>query len=356
MMMVSFFTTGAPCCAAILLYSILTQNGNGSIVNLNAALQQKGVVIMAVKARPVPPRARESSTVAMLSDWVRQGTESFFATQRILLDLVMRQNAKTVGIVREKFAAARTVPVEALTELTGEGISNFIAAQRVLLQLAQRQNEIVMTGLKDRAFGAAPLEAMTDLIRRGIGNFIDMQQHFLTIAAKQTDVWIDATKTGMPFEGKGIAELARESMETFVRSQKKFLDVVAEETAYATGEAGKPRPASKKTELTELAREGAEAFIDAQKKLLDVAAQQVDVSVKTARRTMEVINPLQPGTLADLTRQTVDGLVSAQKALLDLMAKPVRAAEARITIRRPKLAVRRRRARARRVPEVVITA
>src|ERR1041385_3433467 len=112
---------------------------------------------MAAKARPGPPPARESSAVSILSDWVRQGTESFFATQRILLDLVMRQNANTMHAMREQFATVRAAPAEILPEMAGEGISNFIAAQRVLLHLAQRQNEILMTGVKERRGSFAPV-------------------------------------------------------------------------------------------------------------------------------------------------------------------------------------------------------
>jgi hypothetical protein len=261
----------------------------------------------------------------MLSEWARQGTESFFATQKVLLDLVMRQNANTFKAVKERFEAAKSLPKSALTEVAGEGLSNFIAAQRVLLHLAERQNEILMGGLQERVEAIAPLNAVTGLVRRGIDTFIEMQQHFLTVAAKQADAWIDAGKSGEAFSGKGLAELARESVENFVRSQKKFLDAVAEETAHATGKGNGKHHEAKATEIAELARESAEAFIDAQKKLLDVAAQQMAVSVATARRTMDVMNPLPPSTLADLTRQTVDTFVAAQKALLDIAAKPPRA-------------------------------
>ncbi len=38
------------------------------------------------------PMARESSFINLLSGWVQQGVENFFATQRILVDLAMRQN------------------------------------------------------------------------------------------------------------------------------------------------------------------------------------------------------------------------------------------------------------------------
>jgi hypothetical protein len=279
---------------------------------------------MPAKAKPEPP-ARDSSTISMLAEWVRQGTESFFATQRILLDLVVRQNANTLGIVRERLADLRSAPAAALTEIAGEGISNFIAAQRILLQLAERQNELVMTGLKETAAitpVAGVVTSMSDVFERGIATFIDMHQHFLTIAAKQTDLWIDAAKEGKPFDGQGAAELAREAMETFIRAQKKFLDVVAEETLNgADRRHGKP---ARKAELADLARQGAEAFIDAQKKLLDVAAQQVAVSVKVTRDAAKKLNPFPGFTLAEMTRNTVGSFVSAQKALLEVMSKPAR--------------------------------
>lgn len=283
---------------------------------------------MPTKTKPEPAgRARESSPVALLSEWARQGTESFFATQRILLDLVMRQNANAVTAVKERLAGVATAPAAALTEMAAEGISNFIAAQRVLLQLAQRQNEIVLGGVKEQV-GIAPVEAMTDLLRRGVDTFLDMHQHFLTIASKQTDAWIESVKEGNPFDGKMMAELARDAMENFVRSQKKFLDVVAEETAYATGGKNGKETSKKKTEVAELAREGAEAFIDAQKKLLDIAAQQMAVNVKAAKKTVEALNPLPSVTLSGLTRQTVDSFVAAQKALLDTIGRRAHAAPA----------------------------
>src|SRR5581483_8468706 len=105
-----------------------------------------------------------------LSDWVRQGADSFFATQRILLDLVMRQNANTISAVRERIANVGSAPAAALTEMAGEGISNFIAAQRVLLQLAQRENEILMGSVSERA-AAPPVAAMSEMLRRGVETF-----------------------------------------------------------------------------------------------------------------------------------------------------------------------------------------
>jgi len=259
----------------------------------------------------------------MLAGWLRQGTESFFASQRILMDLVMRQNAHTIGAFQGRLVEARNIAGTAVTEVAGEGISNLIAAQRVLLNLAHRENEILTTAVQERVKGSAPVLAVTDLFSRGVDTVIDMQQHFLTMAARQADEWIDATKSGEPFEGIHLTQLARESMETFVRSQKKFLDVLAEETAHATGKEGNGHShgGMKNTELTELARQSAEAYIDAQKKLLDVAAQQLKVNVKTAREAIGAINVLPVETLGELVRHTMEGLVQSEEELLRTVVK-----------------------------------
>ncbi len=283
---------------------------------------------MPAKAKPAAaaPKSEAFSPFSLFTEWARQGTASFFATQRILLDLVMRQNATTMAVVRERFDEVRSVPMAALTEMSGEGISNLIAAERVLLHLAQRENEIVVGALQDRTGNSAPASALANLVRRSIDNIVDMQLHFLTTAAKQADLWVDSVKSGKPFDGAALPELARESMETFVRAQKRFLDVISEETAALTEGVANHHAPGRKTQLPELAREAAEAFIDAQKKVLDVYAQQGDVNVKAANTVAKALNPFQPASLKDFSRKTVENFVTTQKALLDVMYKPARAA------------------------------
>jgi hypothetical protein len=289
----------------------------------------------------------QSSPFAMLAGWLKQGTDSFFASQRILMDLVMRQNARTIGAFQERLVEARELASNAATELAGEGISNFIAAQRVLLNLAQRENEILTTAVKERVPAPVPVAAVADLFSRGVETVIGMQQHLLTIAARQADGWIDATKSGEPFEGLQLTALARESMETFVRSQKKFLDALAEETARATGEPnGKTHPA-RKTELAELARQSAEAYVDAQKKLLDLATQQLKMNLKTARETINAINLMPVETVGEIAQHTVHGLLEAQNDFFAAIVKPKQKMQAREETAAPKKPLKKRAASAR---------
>jgi len=281
---------------------------------------------MAANARVESSRThpRESSVVSLLSGWMQQGVESFFATQRILVDLAMRQNANVMKVLRERLADPHHSPVNIVAEMAGEGMTNFIEAQKVLLHLAQEQNEIVMTGVRERVGQIVPAGALTDLWRRSIDTFITMQQEFLKIAGKPTHAWLEVARTGKPYKGERLIELAREGMERFIHAQKQFLDIIEDETAKATGAkrsngaAGKMR----KTELSELANRVTEAFVDAQKKLFDLAGRQINANVKAAGRAADLLKPLPFVDLADLTREGVRSYVDSQKALMDVMLKP----------------------------------
>jgi hypothetical protein len=272
-----------------------------------------------VKHEPSRTHSRELSFVNLLSGWAQQGVESFFATQRILMDLAMRQKASLMHSVRQQLSDPNHSPTAILGEVTAESVSNFIEGQRVLLELGQKQNEILMTGVKERERDWPRAQAITDLLQRSVETFVHMQQEFLKIAGKQTHTWVEAAKSGKPYQSEQLVETAREAMDNFVKAQKHFMDVIAEETAKATG--GKHTNGvkkTKKTELSQLARQATESFIDAQRKLVDVAGRQMNANVKTAGKTLELLRPFPFLPLAELTREGVN----AQKQLMDVMVKP----------------------------------
>jgi hypothetical protein len=269
-----------------------------------------------------PRTHHEPSFVTLLTGWAQQGVQSFFATQRILLDLAMRQNANIMHSVRQQLSDPQHSPAAILGEIAGEGVNNFIEGQKILLDLGQKQNEVLMTGVKERIGEWPAAQAMTDLLRRSMDTFVDMQREFLQIAGKQTHIWLEAAKAGKPYKGEDLADLAREGMEKFVKAQKQFMDVIAEETAKATG-AKRPGVTKKvkKADLAVLAREATESFIDAQKKLVDLAGQQMNAGVKTAGKAIELLKPFPFVPLAELTREGVQSYVDAQRALMDVMVK-----------------------------------
>jgi hypothetical protein len=292
---------------------------------------------------------RESSFVSVLSGWTQQGVQSFFAMQRILLDLAMKQNASVMHALRQQLSDPHHSPVALFSEVAGEGMTNFIEGQKVLLDLGQQQNEILMTGVKERVGDWPGAEALTDLLQRSVDTFIHMQKEFLKIASKQTHTWMEAAKDGKPYPGDELLELAREGMEKFINAQKQFLDVIAQETARATG--GKHGNGSgkkeKHTELSELARKATESFIEAQKKLVDVAGRQVNAGVKTAGKTVNLLQPFPFLPFNELTHEAVKSYVDAQKALMDVVVKPQAASKhASKSERRVKRPVRKEKAAA----------
>lgn len=275
-----------------------------------------------IKSKNSRTQHRESSFVSILSGWAQQGVQGFFATQRILLDLAMKQNAAVMQAVRQQLTDPEHSPTAILSDIAGEGVNNFIEGQKVLLKLGKEQNEILMAGVKER-LGAIPAAyVLTDLLERTVETFINMQEEFLRIAGKQTHVWVEAAKAGKPYQPEHVVDLAREGLETFVKAQKEFLDVIVDETAKATG--GKKGEAKKlkKAELADLARQATESFIEAQKKLVDIAGKQMNANVKTAGKTFELVRPFPFVPLAELTREGVKSYVDAQRALMDVVVKP----------------------------------
>jgi len=272
-----------------------------------------------VKAGHAKPHVPESTFVSLLSGWVQQGVENFLATQRILVDLAMRQNSGVVNFVRERVADPTYCPVALVTEVVGEGMSNFIEGQKLLLNLAKQEYDIVAHGVKERVGDFAPAVAVTDLVHRSVNTFVEMHQEFLKNASKQTHAWLAAVKAGKTYDPEGLVEMARDSFDTFVRTQKKFLDVVSEETTRATGGNGAKKV--KKTEVVELAQQATDSFIDAQKKLIDLAGKQVSVSLKAAGRTLGMVAPFSVNPLPEITRAGVKTFVDTEKALIDTVTK-----------------------------------
>ena len=288
------------------------------------------------------PHGRPSTFLSLLSGWVEQGVESFFATQRVLVDVALRQNAAMMKTLQDGISDPEHSPVAILTELAMEGTSSFTEAQRILLNLAQQENEIIMNGGKERIASSARAVAMADLVRRSLDTFIKMQQDFLTSTSKQTLHWLEAVKAGKGYYNGHLIDLAREGMETFVNSQKKFLDVIAQETVKATtGKHDHNKPV-KKTELSKLAGEATHSFIDAQKKLLDVMGQQMNVNLKAATKTMDLMSPSRLAPMANITGEGVKNFVAAERALIESIVKPHRGPVGK---HRPSRIIRQRKAR-----------
>lgn len=214
-------------------------------------------------------------------------------------------------------------PFAVLTELAVEGTASLVEAQRALLNLAQQENDILLNGVKERIGGFLPAVAMTDLVRRSVDTLIGMQQELLTSTSRQTLEWLEAEKAGKGDRAGRAIDFAREAVESFAQAQKKFLEVVAQESARATsGKREDEVKAVKKTELKHLAREAGAAFIEAQKRLLDVMGQQMNVNFDATTRTLEFVSPSRLAPIANLTSEGVKRFVEAETSLIGSLIAP----------------------------------
>jgi len=278
---------------------------------------------MAAAIKHEATHAKESPLLAILSGWGQQAVQTLFATQHIILDLAMRQNASIMHAVRQQLSDPHHSPAAILSEVAEDGIANFLDGQHILLELGKQQNEILMTALHERVGDSPRRAALIALLQRSVENFIHMDEEYLKMAGKQTRNWLQAVKNGKPYEAEHMVNFAREGMETFVKAQKRFLDVLAEETGKVMN--GKPiaEKKGKKTEIPALVKKAMESFIEAQKQLVDTAGRQMSANVKTAGKTIDLLKPFPFVPLNELTREAVKSYVDAQKALMNVMVKPV---------------------------------
>ena len=277
-----------------------------------------------MKAETSRTHPRESSFLSIMSGWAEQGVQSIFATQRILLDLAMRQNENVMQAFREQLNDPDYCPTAIISEAAGDGITNFIAGQKLLLDLGKQQHDILMEGIKERVGGWPAAQAMTSLLQRSVETFIHMQEEFLDIARKQTH------KLGGSGEGRQTVRVRTSGDPGPRGSGELHEDAEALPGRDLRGNRqvqrwqGRRRGARKmkKTELAELARQATESFIEAQKNLIDLTGKQVNANVKTAGKAVKLLRPFPFVPFADMTREGVKSYVDAQKALMNKVVKP----------------------------------
>ncbi len=273
-------------------------------------------------AEPEVSKSWGFNSLPNLTDWVRQGMDRFFASQKILLDLVANQNTIATNALREQLDSGVAKPGATLSDFARDGIRNYVEAQRVLLDLVQQQNDIVFQGVKQTVGNYEPISSMTELLRRSVKVVVESQQDFLAAAEKQTNAWLDSAKAGDVFGDREARQLARDGIDNFERTQRKLLDAISEATSWSDEKASASTEGkSTMPDLAGLARDSMDAFLKAQKRIVELAGQQVTASLKVTRETMVMVEPPSQESMENMGRESVEKFVTAQKAQLDLLAK-----------------------------------
>jgi len=178
-------------------------------------------------------------------------------------------------------------------------------------------------GVKEGLRLPAAASAVADVARHRMNSIVGLQKQMLDSAAEQTHAMADSYRRGKGLmTGAKAGELARRGIESFVESEKKFLDLAAHEVTAATrGRKPTGKPRERMVVLTKLARESAEKYIDAQKKLLELAVEQLEAVGKGKGERKIAIRKSTPRPWEELTEKSVKNLVAAEKSLLELASK-----------------------------------
>jgi hypothetical protein len=272
-------------------------------------------------AREAAPQNTWSIT-GMVGDWIRQGTEGFIATQKILLDLAAQQNALALSIARERLSFVMPFPSKAVVDVSSKTVHNFMEAQQTLLDIAAKENDIIAEGLKP-GYENTPVEGLAEVVHQGLANCIQAQKQFLAFVEAETQDAVREAGDGKGFDTGRLSHVAKEGVRSFVKSQKKFLDVVENELLTDEGIGGPAATDKKHIDLFDIAKESVDAYVEAQKRLLDLASDQIDVNVRFVRELFSMDIQRRPkSTIPEVLKKSADSFVAAQKALVELASKP----------------------------------
>jgi hypothetical protein len=278
---------------------------------------------MEAREKKVTPQASPSG---VLTGWARQGVQSFIAAQKILMDLAAQENALLIGMVREGLSKPGGRIGTSVADMAEKGMENLTAAGKILLDLAADETALAVDGLKEGLRLPAPAETLAEVARHRVGTLIEMQKNLLTATAEQAHAAAESYREkGNLAAAAHVAELARRGIEEFVQSEKKFLDLAAQEISAATKEEKRPhKPPRRRLEvLTEVTRESAEKCLHAQKKLFDLAIEQLEQSTNAGRQRQPVARKEGRSPFGELTDKSMKNFVAAEKSLLDLAVKPI---------------------------------
>ncbi len=274
---------------------------------------------------------RAFSPASHLAGWARQGIESFAAAQKILLDLTAQQNALVIGMLRERLTMPSFKPGDAIAKVADKSVKGLTSSAKILLDLAEGETALAADAVKEGLPLPAFAGTLAEVLRHRVDTFIGLQRRLLDMTTEQTHEVAESFKAGKGLRPvETMTEMARRGIESFVETEKKFLDLAAHEVTAATKAGPAPhKPAKDRVKvLTDLAREGVEKYVDTQKKLMNLAIDQL---VPDGEHVVKHAEPTHKGPrtpIAEITQKGVQNLVAAQKSLLDLAIKPIKAATA----------------------------
>jgi hypothetical protein len=249
---------------------------------------------------------------SVFADTVRQGVDTFAATQKMFLDIAVQQNTMLMGFVQQSLGNGVTPEI---IDLAGKTAHTFLQSQTMMLDLAVEQTQLGI-GLLKRMAGNSAGSLNTefwDMLEKGVITFAAAQKRLLEYASQQADAMVKAGREGnsatsIPLsQMAGLAQQAAQAL-----APKELLDLLTK-AQQQTQRLFKDPPSGDPAEhFLNLARQSFEDYMDLQLKLSEQAARLMD----DWARAWQAGNAWQPSvTFEDLARQGVEAFVKAQSEI-----------------------------------------
>jgi hypothetical protein len=225
-----------------------------------------------------------AAPAAALTEMAGEGMSNFIAAQRVLLHLAQRENELVMNGVNERAGGMK--PVAVMSDLLRRSVDTFIDMQQHFLTIAAKQTDLWIDATKE----GTPFEGkgLAELAREGMDNFVRSQKKFLDIIAEETENATNGHVTAKAGKKTELTELAQEGVEAFIDAQKKLLDVAAQQMSVNVKMAKRavdtvnPFHLPVRSTLADLTRQTVDSFVAAQKALLDVMAKPGHVEAHVA--------------------------------------------------------------------------
>jgi hypothetical protein len=257
---------------------------------------------------------------SVFADTVRQGVDTFAATQKMFLDGAAYQNTILMGFVQQSLGNGVTPEI---IDLAGRTTQTFLQSQTMMLDLAVEQTQLgigLLKGMAANSAGSLNTE-FWDMLEKGAITFAAAQKRLLEYAGQQADAMVKAGREGNSATPNPLAQmagLARQAAQAL--APKEYLDAIAKATerAVAAMEQEKQRlskeqaPVDPAQHFLRRARETFQNYMALQLKLTEQAARLM----ADWTRAFETGSTWQPSvTFEDLARQGVEAFYKTQSEI-----------------------------------------
>jgi hypothetical protein len=211
----------------------------------------------------------KDGAVKVLTEIAVEGTANYIEAQRILLDLTQQENEIVLNGVKERVGEYGTAV--AMTNVLRRSIDTFVEMQQNFLVLASKHTQTWLQNSEDNKTNVG--NNLVGLAGEAMDEFVNAQQKFLSVISEETGSEDGKKEHGGRKPNKTeLAKLGREAADSFIDAQKKLLDLAGQQinvNMQAASRALDLKMPFRILPVADIAGESVKSFVQAEEALLD---------------------------------------------------------------------------------------